>query len=65
MYCSRFERGSNSPEPLSDASINPSDQLVNVNSPKTSNLDNTTKTFPSQDSNETNENKEHENVCPL
>ena len=39
-YCSSFERGSNSPEPLEDEIINPSDQVVNANSPEISNLDN-------------------------
>ena len=30
-YCSKFEIGSNSPEPLADKRIDPGDQLVNVN----------------------------------
>ena len=30
-YCSRFEIGSNSSEPLADEHINLSDQVVNVN----------------------------------
>ena len=64
-YCSRFERGSNSPKPLPDESINPSDQVVNGNSSETSNFDNTANELPPQDSNDANKNKEHEYVCPL
>ena len=56
-YCSRFESGYNSPEPLADERTYPSDQVVNANSPKTSNLNNTTNEVPPQDSNDENKNK--------
>ena len=64
-YRSSFERGSNSPEPLSDEGIHTSDQVVNMNTPKISNLDNTTNEVPPQYCNDANKNKEHENVCSL
>ena len=64
-YFSRFERGSNSPEPLSDKNNNTSDQAVNVDSSETSNLENMTNELPQQDSKDVNKNKEHENVCIL
>ena len=47
----------NSPEPLLDEIINPSDQVVNVNSSETSNLDNMTNEVPPQDINDANKNK--------
>ena len=59
-YLSRFERGYDSPEPLSDDRTNQIDQVVNVNSYETSNLDNMTNEVPPQDSNNENKNKEHE-----
>ena len=34
-YCSRYERGYNSPKLLADKRINPSDQVINANSSKT------------------------------
>ena len=63
-YCSRCERGYNSPEPLADEIINPSDQVFNSNSSETLNLGNMTNEVPAQDSNDENKNKENENVCP-
>ena len=47
-----YERGYNSPEPLEDESINPSEQVVNANLPKTSNLDNMTNESPAWNSND-------------
>ena len=64
-YFSRFERGSNSPEPLSDKNNNTSDQAVNVDSSETSNLENMTNEVPPQDSSDANKNKEHENFYPI
>ena len=60
-----FERGSNSPGPLADDSINPSDHVVNYHLSETSNLDNMNNKVPPQDSNYANKNKERENVLPL
>ena len=53
-YCSRYERGSNSTEPLSEEIINPTEQVVMVNSSETSNLNNMTNKVPAQESNDTN-----------
>ena len=63
-YFSIYEIGYNSLEYLSDEIINPSHQVVNENSSKTSKLDNITNEVHAQDSNDVNKNKEHENVCP-
>ena len=52
------------PEPLEYESIKPSDQVFNVNSPERSNLDNMTNEVPTNDINDTNKSKKHENVCP-
>ena len=41
------------------------DQVVSADSSKTSYLYNMTNEVPEQDSNDTNKNKERENVCPL
>ena len=59
-YCSRYERGYNSPEPLADESIHPIVQVVNTSSSKTS-----TNGVPPQDSNNANKNKEHEMFYPI
>ena len=53
-YCSRYERCSNSPEPLANEIINTIDQVVNENSPETPNLENMTNEVPAQDSNDSN-----------
>ena len=56
-YCSRPEIDYNPPKPLEDESINTSNQVVNTNSSKTSNLDNITKEVTAQDSNDINKTK--------
>ena len=53
-YFSSFERGYNSPEPLSGDSIHTSDQAFNSNSSETLNLDNMSNEVPPQDSNDIN-----------
>ena len=58
-FFSGFERGYNSPEPLEEESINPSDQLVNINSSEKSNFYNMSNEVPPRDSNDANKNKEH------